>query len=100
MNLILTGSVVDMAWDWDAMPVQRKVFRIEEGARRRAAEGVAADGAEGELQHREFITELQALRGLIEPRPEVHREALERARAQIAEAQAYRHELGLIHAAV
>jgi chemotaxis protein CheZ len=89
-----------MARDGDAMPVQRKVFRIEESARRRAAEGVAAAGAEGALQHREFITELQALRGLIEPRPEVHRDALERARAQIAEAQAYRHELGLIHAAV
>ena len=82
------------------MPVQRKVFRIEEGARRRAAEGVAAGDAEGALQHREFMTELQALRELIEPRAAVDRDALERARAQIAEAQAYKHELGLIYAAV
>lgn len=74
------------------MPVQRKVFRIEESA--------AAGEAEGALQHREFITELQALRELIQPRTEVDRDSLERARAQIAEAQAYKHELGLIYGAV
>jgi chemotaxis protein CheZ len=82
------------------MPVQRRVFRIEEGARRHAAEGIAAGGAEGAHQHRESMTQLQALRELIEPRAPVDRDALERARAQIAEAQAYKHELGLIHAAV
>ncbi|MFL5111162.1 MAG: protein phosphatase CheZ [Microvirga sp.] len=82
------------------MPVQRKVFRIEEGARLRAAPGVAAGDAEGALQHREFMTEMQSLRELIGPRTEVDRDALERARAQIAEAQAYKHELSLIYAAV
>jgi chemotaxis protein CheZ len=82
------------------MPVQRKVFRIEEGARRRATEGVAVGEAEGALQHHEFMAELAALRELIEPRAEVDRDALERARAQIAEAQAYKQELGLIYAAV
>ena len=82
------------------MPVQRKVFRIEQGARLRAAHGVAAGDAEGALQHREFMTEMQSLRELIGPRTEVDREALERARAQIAEAQAYKQELGLIYAAV
>ena len=82
------------------MPVQRKVFRIEEGARLRAAHGVGASDAEGALQHREFITEMQSLRELIGPRTEVDRDALERARAQMAEAQAYKHELGLIYAAV
>jgi chemotaxis protein CheZ len=83
------------------MAVQRKVFRIEERAHWRAAEGIAAArGAEGALQHREFMTQLQALRELIEPRTGVDRAALERARAQIAEAQAYKHELGLIYAAV
>ena len=46
------------------------------------------------------MTELQALRELIGPRAGVDRDALERARAQIAEAQAYKHELGLIYAAV
>src|SRR6266852_2170924 len=70
-----------------AMPVQRKVFRIEEGARLRAAVGVVAEGADGALRHREFMTEIQSLRELIGPRTEVNRDALERARAQIAEAQ-------------
>ena len=42
----------------------------------------------------------RSLRELIGPRTEVDRDALERARAQIAEAQAYKHELGLIYAAV
>ena len=55
---------------------------------------------EGALRHREFMTELQALRELIGPRAGVDRDALERARAQIAEAQAFKHELGLIYAAV
>jgi chemotaxis protein CheZ len=82
------------------MPVQRRVFRIEEGARRYAAEGIAADGPDGARQHREFMTQLQALRELIEPRAAVDRDALERARAQIAQVQAYKHELGLIYAAV
>jgi chemotaxis protein CheZ len=43
---------------------------------------------------------MQSLRELIGPRTEVDRDALEHARAQIAEAQAYKHELGLIYAAV
>src|SRR5882757_9922853 len=83
-----------------AMPVQRKIFRIEEGARLRAATGVAAEDAEGALRHHEFIAEMKSLRELIGPRTEVDRDALERARAQIAEAQAYKHELGVIYAAV
>jgi chemotaxis protein CheZ len=82
------------------MPVQRKVFRIEEGARPRAAVGVAAEGADGALRRREFMAEMRSLRDLIGPRTEVDRDALDRARAQIAEAQAYKHELGLIYAAV
>src|SRR4051812_41729813 len=79
------------------MPVQRRVFRIEEGVRRHVAEGIAAEGAH---QHREFMTQLQPLRELVEPRAAVDRDALKRARAHIAEAQAYKHELGLIYAAV
>ena len=50
-------------------------------------------------QH-EFISELKALRELIEPRAEISREAMERQRAQIAEAQAYKRELDLIFAAI
>jgi chemotaxis protein CheZ len=81
------------------MAVQRKIFRIEEGARRHVAGVVAGDTA-GAQQHREFMSELQALRELVGPRAAVDRDALERARAQVAEAQAYKHELGLIQAAV
>jgi chemotaxis protein CheZ len=82
------------------MPVQRKIFRIEEGARQRAGAGVIVGEAAGAPQHHAFITELQALRELIGSPAAIDRDALERARAQIAEAQAYKHELGLIYAAV
>jgi chemotaxis protein CheZ len=82
------------------MAVQRKVFRIEEGPRLRGAEGVAAGVADGALR-REFMTELQTLRDMMESHvPQADREAMEKARAQIAEAQAYKSELSLIHAAV
>jgi chemotaxis protein CheZ len=82
------------------MPVQRKVFRIEEHARPRAPHGVSPTEPQSAERHREFIAELQGLRALIEPRTEVDRGALERARAQIAEVQAYKQELAEIHAAV
>ena len=36
------------------MPVQRKVFRIEEGARLRAETVATAEDAEGALRHHEF----------------------------------------------
>ena len=82
------------------MAVQRKVFRIEESARTGAPDDVAVDAADISLRHREFMTELQSLRALIEPRAGIDRESMERARAQIAEAQAYKHELDLVYAAV
>ena len=83
------------------MAVQRKVFRIEQCAAAQAAETVAASTPAHETIHRhEFMAELQKLRALIEPRTQVDREAMERARAQIAEAQAYKYELDLIYAAV
>src|SRR3954447_4099614 len=100
MNPILSRLAVHIGQTRTAMPVQRKVFRIEEGAALRGAGGVAAEHAEGALRHREFMREMQSLRALIGPRTEVDRDALERARAQMAEAQAYKHELGLIYAAV
>src|SRR5690242_15589106 len=78
------------------MPVQRKVFRIEEDARAQAANR----GTDDALRRRELMTEIETLRDLIGPGAGVDRSALERARAQIAEAPAYKHELGLIYAAV
>ncbi len=63
------------------MPVQRKVFRIEESTRASAGAALSADQAEAALRHHEFITELKALRALIEPRAPVSREVMEEARA-------------------
>lgn len=77
------------------MAVQRKVFRIEERAEMRVA-GSARD-AESSLRHHEFMAEIRALRSLIAPHAPADRDLLERSRAQIAEAQAYKTELGLIH---
>jgi chemotaxis protein CheZ len=82
------------------MAVRRKVFRIEECARNVAPRPVSTGVAATELQHHEYLTELKALRALIEPQAQVDREAIEDCRAQIAEAQAYKHELDLIYAAV
>jgi len=82
------------------MAVQRKTFRIEERARMGAPDAAAADEAESALRHREFMTELQALRALMQQPPQLDRETLERARAQIAEAQVYKNELEVILAAV
>jgi chemotaxis protein CheZ len=82
------------------MPVQRKVFRIEADALSRAPEPTAATSPQDARRHQEFMAELQALRALLEPRPGIERGAMDRARAQIAEAHAYKHELELIYAAV
>lgn len=82
------------------MAVRRKIFRIEEGARARAGAAPSAGEANDAPQHHDFIAEIKALRALIEPRAEVNREAIERSRAQIVQAQAYKHELDLIYAAV
>jgi chemotaxis protein CheZ len=81
------------------MAVQRKVFRIEQGA---AAPGAAASArdAEAAMRHHEFMTEIRALRSLIAPQAPTGREAMEISRAQIAEAHAYKAELELIHTAL
>jgi chemotaxis protein CheZ len=79
------------------MAVRRKVFRIEQASGMGA---VSARDAEAALRYDEFMAEIRALRGLIEPRGLPDREALEKSRAQIAEVQAYKAELELIYAAV
>jgi chemotaxis protein CheZ len=79
------------------VPVQRKIFRIEESTRLRARDHVPA--ADPARQH-ELMNEVKALRALIEPRGEISREDMERARAQIAEAQAYKRELDTIFTAI
>lgn len=82
------------------MAVQRKIFRIEQGGI--GDVGTAAPVRDpAALQHQEFMAEIKALRQLIEPRvTTADRDTMEKARAQIAEAQAYRAELELIHTAM
>ena len=70
------------------MPAQRKVFRIEESARNAAFAARPGQPA------------VDALRALLEPRPPANRENLERARAQIAEVEAFRSELAMVHAVI
>jgi chemotaxis protein CheZ len=82
------------------MAIRRKVFRIEECARKVVPRPASAEATATEPRHHEYLTELKALRALIEPQAQLDREAIERSRAQIAEAQAYKHELNLIYAAV
>jgi chemotaxis protein CheZ len=81
------------------MPVQRKVFSIEQHMRPRMRGSVQATAAGGE-QHREFMSELQALRSLVEPKLAAEDDVGRRARAQIAEAQAYKAELATIYDAI
>ena len=82
------------------MPVQRKIFRIEQGAVADAPGVDSAREAEAALRHREAMTEIKALRSLIEPRSVSNRDVMEKSRAQIAEVQTYKAELDLIHAAL
>ena len=81
------------------LPVQRKIFRIEENPRFSAPEPLSASDAENAMRHHEYMSELRALRALIEPRA-ASRDSMERSRAQIAEAQSYKEELDIIYAAV
>ena len=82
------------------MPVQRRIFRIEQGGFADASVPDSARDAEAALRHHEFMTEIRALRSLIEPSPAMNREAMENGQAQIAEVQAYKAELKLIYDAI
>jgi len=77
-------------------PVQRKVFRIEEHMRPRSRGFASAAAPAPDAQRNEF--------GLIAPKPvapqDSERPLTARARAEIAEAQAYKAELVAIHEAI
>ena len=95
-------AAVDMArgqrrrWRFSARCFGSK--RARAGARR---EGVAVGDAEGALAHHEFMTRTggAARTDRAARRSRIATSSIVRA-AQIAEAQAYKHELGLIYAAV
>jgi chemotaxis protein CheZ len=88
------------AGEGGAMPIQRKIFRIEQCEVADTGIPDSARDAEAVLRHHEFMTEIRALRNLIEPRAAVNREAMEKGQAQVAEAQAYNTELKLIYHAI
>jgi chemotaxis protein CheZ len=79
------------------MPVQRKVFRIEETSSTRPA---LRDVSTERAKSPEISAEYSSLRALIEPLDDIDRTSRERALAHIAEAQAFKRELELIYAAV
>jgi chemotaxis protein CheZ len=81
------------------MPVQRKVFSIEQHVRSRIRGSAQATSAGGE-QHREFTSGLRALRSPVEPKVAAESDVGKRASAQIAEAQAYKAELTTIYDAI
>ena len=78
------------------MPIQRKVFRIEEHMRPRTPRGGASADTGYGPQNGEFAS---ALRALVEPQTP-GRDAAQRTRAEIVEAQAYKAELAAIHEAI
>lgn len=82
------------------MPVQRKVFRIEENPRAMPRRAAPPHRAPPAPQSDAYLTELKALRALLEPRAPIDRDAIERIRAQLAEAAAYRSELAAVHLAI
>src|SRR5690349_12773074 len=81
------------------MPIQRKVFRIEESVCMRVRQRDAVTEAGG-ARSSGVASELTSLRASTELRGHNDREQRERVRAQVAEAQAFKHELELIHSAV
>ncbi len=80
------------------MPTQRNVFRIEELGYQRSRSGLPADEAESALRHNEIMTELKAVRALLESR------ASDGARAstptQTEKTEAFKTELGVIYDAI
>ena len=76
------------------MSVQRRMFRVE--ALKRPRNGVA----EAFRFHDEVMSELKALRTLVQPREELTQGMVEAYKAEIAEAQKLKAELDIIYAAI
>jgi chemotaxis protein CheZ len=85
------------------MPLQRKLFRVQEvgNSQLPAASAIDADAA---LRHYEVMTELKAMRASLESRapaaPIVIEEVDESVHLQIKQVQKLKSELDLIHAAI
>lgn len=84
------------------MPAPRKIFRIEEsvhGFARGPIADVSADD-QAALRHNEIMSELVALRALLEQRAQPGPKAAATGHDQISEAHELKRELDLIHAAI
>jgi chemotaxis protein CheZ len=90
------------------MPAQRKVFRIEESAQAdvRVAISAAAPDDEAAQRHHELMTEVIALRALLNPRPQVRKQTpetcgvSETCNVHVCEAPEFKRELDLIYRAI
>ena len=76
----------------------RKMFRIEAIGGANAVVGDEADSAD--MRHRELMTEIRALRSLVQPTKELGEKALEQLRRDQAEALKIKHEMDLIYEAI
>lgn len=87
------------------MPVQRKIFRIEESGHAHLSGGIPAavpPAPEDELslRHHELMAEIVALRALLALRPQVNRERIDNPGDPIAKTQEFKSELDLIQEAI
>lgn len=82
------------------MAVRRKIFSIEQGAHARTRSGLSVAVDDAAQRYDEYVADLKALRSMMDPRAAIDRETIERSRAQVAEAHAYKSELALIHEAI
>jgi len=84
------------------MAAQRKIFRIEESAQFGPRGAVPATPADDEaaLRHHELMTELMALRALLDQQTQPRRATSETGRTEIILAHELKSELDLIHEAI
>jgi chemotaxis protein CheZ len=79
--------------------VQQKIFRIERSNRLEPV--IAASGsASGRSQHLEIMTELKALRAVIDPQQGQSMQQLEAQKAKLAEFQKLKQELDVVYNAI
>jgi chemotaxis protein CheZ len=85
------------------MAVQRKVFRIEKMNAAASSDLTATSSApdpDAATRHHEILSEIKALRSLVEPHDRAALELIEAYKAQIAEVQKFKTELDLIQDAI
>jgi chemotaxis protein CheZ len=82
------------------MPTQRKTFRIEQNVHDGAAVPAGLGDDLAALRHHEVITELAALRALLEQRTPADSASLAAGLETVAEARELKSELDLIHEAI